>query len=192
MPVNFEDHPFWDYAIEVYGRDGVSAAVIALQDRHVLDVNLLLLSLWVSHSGRGVLNEQEMAHALQVSGNWNPEIVCGLRRVRILLRDEIPHIPKDLSDQVRKQVLALEIDCEHVEHMAMAAGLVQDPDPSMPAEERFDHCVKNFGNYFSEKEFRITEADRVDLQTVLSAAFPEIKAHHIEQGIASLMSSQDA
>ncbi|MBT5051406.1 MAG: TIGR02444 family protein [Rhodospirillaceae bacterium] len=188
MPVTFEDHPFWDYALEVYGREGVSAALIALQDRHTLDVNMLLLSLWVSHSGRGVLNDAEMAHVLQVSANWNPEIVCGLRRVRILLRDEIPLVPRELSDAVRKHILGLEIDCEHVEQLAMAGGLTQPDQPSLSMAQRFDHCVENFGNYFSRLACKITELDREDLRIVFSAAFAEIEAQVIEQGSASLIS----
>ena len=189
MPVTFEDHPFWDYALEVYGREGMSPALIALQDRHTLDVNMMLLSLWVSHSGRGVLNDAEMAHVLQVSANWNPEIVCGLRRVRILLRDEVALVPKELSDAVRKHILALEIDCEHVEHLAMAAGLVQPQQPSLSIEERFGHCMANFAKCFSRLDCRITEADRADLMTVLSAAYPEIAAPAIKQGLDTLISS---
>ena len=188
MSVTFEDHPFWDYALEVYGREGVSPALIALQDRHILDVNMLLLSLWVSGSGRGVLTDAEMDHVLQVSSNWNPEIVCGLRRVRILLRDEIPLIPKDLSDAIRKQLLALEIDCEHVEHFAMAAGLVQAEQPSLSIDARFGHAVANFGRYFSRLGAGITDKDRDDLKIVFSAAYPELDARVIEQSIDTLIS----
>lgn len=188
MPVTFEDHPFWDYALEVYGREGVSPALIALQDRHTLDVNMLLLSLWVSHSGRGVLNDREMAHVLQVSANWNPEIVCGLRRVRILLRDEIPLVPRELSDAVRKHILALEIDCEHVEHLAMAQGLVQAEQASLSVEDRFGHCVANFAAYFSRLGCRITDTDLTDLNIVFSAAYPELDAQVIERGGNSLIS----
>jgi uncharacterized protein (TIGR02444 family) len=192
MAVTFEDHPFWDYALEVYGRDGVSPALIALQDRHTLDVNMLLLSLWVSHSGRGVLNDDEIAHALQVSAHWNPEVVCGLRRVRILLRDEIPLVPRDLSDAVRKQLLALEIDCEHVEQLAMAKGLVQSEDASLTIQERFDHCVENFRNYFARLGCRLTGADRADLTKIFSAAFPEIAQQNIEEGSDTLIPSEGA
>lgn len=190
MPVTFEDHPFWDYAIEVYGRDGVSAALIALQDRHKLDVNMLLLSLWASHSGRGILNDAEMDYALQVSSGWNPEIVCGLRRVRILLRDEISLVPKELSDAVRKHVLALEIDCEHVEQLAMAKGLSQAIDPSLAIATRFEHCVANFGAYFTRLGCRLTDADGDSLKTVFAAAFPEIDASGIGAGCNSLASRE--
>lgn len=189
MPVTFEDHPFWDYALDVYGRDGVSAALIALQDRHTLDVNMLLLSLWVSHSGRGILTESEMNHALQVSSNWNPEVVCGLRRVRILLREEVALVPRELSDAVRKQILALEIDCEHVEQLAMAKGLVRTEDPSLTIEERFGHCVANFEKYFTRLGCQLSEEDSEALVTVFSAAYPDVAPDTISQRSDSLVLS---
>ena len=60
----FEDHSFWDFSLRVYGSDGVSAACIALQERHGIDVNLLLFSAWVGESGRGVLAQSELGRAL--------------------------------------------------------------------------------------------------------------------------------
>lgn len=42
MSVGFPDHPFWDFSLEVYPREGVGAACLALQARHEIDVNVLL------------------------------------------------------------------------------------------------------------------------------------------------------
>ena len=96
MAVSFESHPFWDFSYGVYGKDGVSPALIGFQDRHGMDVNMLFLCLWMGHSGRGVLNTTAMAQALAVSHSWNPEIVCGLRALRIRLRDpnDAPEVAK--------------------------------------------------------------------------------------------------
>ena len=56
----FENHPFWDFSLRVYGSDGVPAACIALQERRGIDVNLLLFSAWIGESGRGVLAESDL------------------------------------------------------------------------------------------------------------------------------------
>ena len=129
MAIDFESHPFWDYSLEVYRRDGVSPALISFQDRHNLDVNILLLCLWAGQSGRGELDDTDFAHALNVSANWNPEIVCAVRDVRIRLRREIALVPKDLSDAVRKKLLEIEIECEHVQQLSLAAGIKSERKP---------------------------------------------------------------
>ena len=140
MATDFESHPFWDYSLEVYRRDGVSPALISFQDRHNLDVNILLLCLWAGQSGRGELDDTDFAHALNVSANWNPEIVCAVRDVRIRLRREIALVPKDLSDAVRKKLLEIEIECEHVEQLSLAAGLSQKENRAGTSEEKLKDC----------------------------------------------------
>ena len=38
---------FWRFSLALYARPGVAEALIALQDRAGLDVNLILFGLWV-------------------------------------------------------------------------------------------------------------------------------------------------
>ena len=44
--MDFPKSAFWDFTLQVYGREGVSPAVIALQDTHRLDVDILLFCCW--------------------------------------------------------------------------------------------------------------------------------------------------
>ena len=37
----------WEFSLDFYARPGVSAALIELQDRAGLDVNLILFALWL-------------------------------------------------------------------------------------------------------------------------------------------------
>jgi hypothetical protein len=37
MAPEFEDHPFWDYSIDVYSTDGVPAACLVLQEKYGID-----------------------------------------------------------------------------------------------------------------------------------------------------------
>ena len=179
MAIEFDSHPFWDYSLDVYRRDGVSPALITFQDRHNLDVNILLLCLWVGHSGRGELDESDFAHALGVSANWNPEIVCAIREVRIRLRQEIALVPKELSDAVRKKLLDLEIECEHVEQLSLAAGLNQKEDVAATLETKLRDCGLNLRSYFDRMGCKPDAGDRRELCTVLSAAFDEVDSDKI-------------
>jgi uncharacterized protein (TIGR02444 family) len=174
MAIDFESHPFWDYSLDVYRRDGVSPALISFQDRHNLDVNILLLCLWAGQSGRGVLSDSDFEHALSVSANWNPEIVCAIRDIRIRLRQEIALVPRDLSDAVRKKLLELEIECEHVEQLSLAAGLNLTENRAGTSEKKLKDCGLNFSSYFDRKDCRPDAEDRRELVTILSAAFADV------------------
>lgn len=179
MAIEFESNPFWDHSLDIYGRKGVSAALITFQDRHSLDVNLLLLCLWAGNSGRGVLDDAEMEHALTVSANWNPNIVCAVREVRIRLREEIALVPKDLSDAFHKKLLRLEIGCEHVEHMAIVAGLGEKRRNGRKLEDKLRDCGLNLKSYFDRKQCNLDENDRGALFTILSATFGDISPDEI-------------
>ena len=60
MPLEFDDHPFWDYSLRTYACEGVAAACLAFQDRFRIDVNILLFCSWIGHSGRGVMTGTEL------------------------------------------------------------------------------------------------------------------------------------
>ena len=179
MDIEFESHPFWDYSLDIYGRDGVSAALITFQDRHNLDVNILLLCLWSGQSGRGEMDNADFDHVLSVSANWNPDIVCAIRAVRIRLRDEIASVPKDFSDSVRQKLLELEIDCEHVEQLSFAAGLGKTENKGGSSEERLRESGVNLKSYFDRKGCVPDADDRRELATILSAAFGDIGSEKI-------------
>ena len=71
MQTGFKSHPFWDYSLEVYQRDGVSSALIKFQDRHGLDVNswvplrdsvgrVFVTPLRDAHTGSGLTKSQRL------------------------------------------------------------------------------------------------------------------------------------
>ena len=47
-----EETPFWQFSGAVYAHPGVAEACLDLQDRHGLDVNLLLFCAWAGVQGR--------------------------------------------------------------------------------------------------------------------------------------------
>ena len=179
MAMVFESHPFWDYSLDVYRRDGVSPALITFQDRHNLDVNILLLCLWAGQSGCGELDDSDFGHALAVSANWNPEIVCAIRDVRIRLRQEIALVPKALSDAVRKKLLELEIECEHVEQLSLVAGISHQEIRAGTSEKNMEDCGQNLKSYFARRGCNPDADDRRELIVILSAAFGDISSDKI-------------
>lgn len=113
---DFPDHPFWDFSAALYGRPGVADACIRLQDECGLDVNLLLFACWLENSGGGRLSGANWRRLINGTESWRREVVEPMRRVRRHLKS-LDSPPQAAS--LRKRVLALELDAEHAEQLAI-------------------------------------------------------------------------
>ena len=60
-----EDDALWRFSLAFYASPGVAQALIALQDRDQLDVNLMLFALWLGVSGRGRLSSPSAMQTAQ-------------------------------------------------------------------------------------------------------------------------------
>ena len=170
----FEDHPFWDFSLRVYGSDSVAAACIALQERRGIDVNLLLFGAWIGESGRGILAESDLEAALAATTAWNRDIVCVLRVVRNRLKGGMPPISTARSDVLRKMILEIEVKSEHVEQITLAAVVTRPADSALSAEQRGDDALANVVAYFRRYGFTPDAEDARQVSIVLDPAFPEI------------------
>jgi uncharacterized protein (TIGR02444 family) len=185
MSLVFEDCPFWDFALQVYGREGVSTACIALQDRHILDVNIILLSLWLGHNGHPVIDHDALTRALDVSRRWNKDIVCGIRAVRLALKDDFAPISAENCKTLRKSILSLEIEGEHLEHLALSSTVTSAPNLELEPSLRMAICTANLGLYLTCLEAKLGEDDYADVRVVLSATFPDLEEEILESAMLS-------
>jgi uncharacterized protein (TIGR02444 family) len=163
----FPDNPFWDFSLATYGRPGVAAACLGLQDRHGIDVNMVLFCCWVGASGGGVLGPAEMAAALAAAGPWQRGVVVPLRRIRIGLKDA-----GEAGESLKRRVAAVEIDVEHWEQLMIAATWARRPDARRDEEQRIGDACTNLGRYLEALGIVPGEPERADLATLLGAAFP--------------------
>jgi uncharacterized protein (TIGR02444 family) len=69
----------WRFSCAFYAQPGVSEALIALQDRAGLDVNLILFALWQGACGRRRLSHAELIAAERSAGPIRAAIVLPLR-----------------------------------------------------------------------------------------------------------------
>lgn len=170
MAVEFPEHEFWDFSIEVYSAEGVPHACILLQEKHRIDVNILLFCCWLGASGRGVLSGQETARMMEAVGPWNDGVVRALRAVRGLMKGGMPPAPLDLSNPLRGRIADIEIDCEHVEQL-MLAGAIDRPAATITTEQAADDAVTNLAGYIDALGARIDADDIAPLLTILRSAF---------------------
>lgn len=112
------------YAIRLYGRDGVQAACLSLQDDHGVDVDLALFAAWAGAALGRRLDGAAWALADAHVSDWRRQVVAPLRATRRAMKLLTP--PPAGAEEVRSRVKALELDAEFVELAmleAIAGGL---------------------------------------------------------------------
>ena len=65
MPDESAENDLWRFSQDFYRLPGVASALIALQDRAGLDVNLMLFALWLGVTGRSPLDHAGLARISQ-------------------------------------------------------------------------------------------------------------------------------
>src|SRR5690242_19214991 len=111
-----EEEALWRFSLAFYALPGVADALITLQDRRGLDVNLVLFALWLGISGRGALDRDLLAKAERATGTLRSEIVEPLRRLRRNFR----HQPDGEVQQLREGVKAIELAGEKLVQARLA------------------------------------------------------------------------
>lgn len=104
-----------DFALAVYRNEEVPPACLNLQDRHGIDVNLLLFASYVGASAGASLSIDDAAKAHELVAQWHREVVVPLRVVRRRLKTGPAPAPDDSTAALRKKVAAAELEAEIIE-----------------------------------------------------------------------------
>jgi len=193
IPVNGGIWPrelFWDYSVALYGRPGVEAACLELQQRHRIDVNLVLLCLWLGERGTA-LDGEALARLCHAADRWQLEVVRPLRTLRRRLKGRLADgepnsVAGDwpaLAASVRERAIALEIDAEHLEqvHLGRVVAGLPATAASGPAL-----AGANLRHYW-----RFDRRDQKALRTLLEQAFAQAGATDLDDGLRWLDGGQD-
>ncbi len=123
---------FWSWAAGVYGRSGVAAQALGLQDEQGANVNLLLLCLYLGDGGMP-LGPDTLERLENTIGPWNREVTQGLRRVRRSLK-AWPDM--ETAGALRKRIAQEELVAERVEQGLLLDAVdsvgALEPGPSAP------------------------------------------------------------
>ena len=108
------DNPFWRFSLAVHGAPGVDAECLALQDTHGIDVDVLLFCVWVGARGT-LLTDDELAAIEALVQPWRDAAIAPLRAARRGIKT-LPQAADDDVAALRKDVAALELRAEQIEH----------------------------------------------------------------------------
>jgi uncharacterized protein (TIGR02444 family) len=125
-PAKSPGSAFWTFSLHVYGQPGVPAACLALQDSRGVDVNLLLLALWLGTRGRHV-EEADLRRLDEQIQPWRSAVVVPLRQVRRVLKAPTPSMDAALAGRLRDKVKSVELEAERLQQEALFALVEAEP-----------------------------------------------------------------
>ena len=138
---------FWDYSVDYYDRDGVSDSLLSLQNRHDLDINLILLALWTG-AEMGILLKKEHFAILDAKAyEWRDNIIKPLRSSRQAIKS-FTSMNIGLTDDIYQKIKSAELDAEHVAQIFLSGSLLSLPEPT----DTSDYChaaTLNLASYFA-------------------------------------------
>jgi uncharacterized protein (TIGR02444 family) len=124
--MSWPDSRLWPAALDLYGRPGVAEACLDLQDRHGIDVDMVLVALWLA--GEGAALDRARVKALeQAVERFRHEVVVRLRDARRALKRQLAEASgpagrhPELARALRERLQSLEIDLERLELLTLEA-----------------------------------------------------------------------
>ena len=160
----------WQYSLRVYAREGVSGALLALQDRCGADVNMLLYCCWIAATGRARLAEEDIQRADAAIERWRDAVTLPLRRIRDRIKSTPALWTQTGAAHTRGKVLAAELESECVcqevlERLAPPAAAT----PDTVAKRRA--ATASLDAYLAFLGRSLDERDRRGVETLLDNAF---------------------
>jgi uncharacterized protein (TIGR02444 family) len=134
----------WPYALEVYARPGVEAALLELQDDHGQCVAYLLWSLWLARQGRPA-DPATLASGADLARAWQEAAVAPLRHLRRDLKHPSRSAPAGAWDGLRRKVKALELDAERMLLQMLEAAAPPPAGAPLDPCERLRAAVTAWG-----------------------------------------------
>ena len=109
------ENAFWTFSLSVFQNSNVAGECIDLQDRHGIDVNVLLFCAWLGATQRAV-DKKQVQEILASIGDWQSEVVTPLRVLRRRLKGKTgAAIPNEAQLAFREEVKRAELKSEQLE-----------------------------------------------------------------------------
>lgn len=109
MTIRELEGPHWAFSLRTYGEPGVSEVCVTLQDRHGVDVNVLLIALWAVCDRRIRVDASRIASLDSSVADLRASAVVPIRTVRRWMKSASFGLGIDAArDRVKKAELAVE------------------------------------------------------------------------------------
>jgi uncharacterized protein (TIGR02444 family) len=164
---------FKRFALELYRRAGVADACLDLQNRHDLDVNLVLFAAFIGAARRQTLTIADLDRAQHRVDPWHHEVVRPLREVRQRLKTGPAPAPNEATGGLRRKLAQLEIEAEMIE-LDQLGALISELHSSRSAAECATAAIETVIK--AHTDIALNDQDREAIDTIAA------EAHQIDAG----------
>lgn len=137
--------PFRSWAERVYDHETVRDALLELQDKAGLNVNILLWGCWTAKA-HGPVSDLAMRHAISAVDDWDRMVVRPLRTARRALKNFAAQQSYDAAGDLRARAKSLELDAEFAAIAVLEALSAKMLEPSSGHDPRA-HARRNLTAY---------------------------------------------
>lgn len=143
---NASTNPFWNFSLEFYAQPGVADICISLQDKHHVDVNVMLYMLWLATVGMAV-SKSDVVTIDQHIKPWRENVVVPLRHIRRSIAK-----PKVFDERMefRNRVKNLELHAERLEQGDLFS-LFSEQKTSKPDVITARNNLETYARYLGSK-----------------------------------------
>jgi uncharacterized protein (TIGR02444 family) len=150
--------PLWEFALALYGRNGVEAACLTLQDEAGIDVCELLWHCWLYHHGLTCDAPPDEAR------HWQCEVTAPLRRLRRALKAEARD--DDGVAELRRTLQTAELQAERealsrLQRLALSGRGIRplSTPPPDPVKTLADHLHLHRASHLIKLKMLISQLD---------------------------------
>lgn len=170
-----EHFPFWDWSLAIYARVGVAEACLGLQDRHGVDVNLVLFAVWLAVDGCPLGDDATtaattLARLAGDAGRWQVEMIQPLRSCRRAARSAGAALPPRALERLRDALKALELEAERHEQWLLYQAAVALLPPGAPGAGSVQLARRHLDAVALRSGITWTGDDAVALATLVDTA----------------------
>lgn len=171
MALKLPHHPFWNFSLQIYRQKPAKDALLALQNQYHLNVNVLLYCCWFATLNQGQLNQAELKQLLTLIQPWHEQIITPLR----LMRNRLKESPKAWAQEIREEVLAIELDAEHIEQLMLADATEKKPkSQKRTPQQRASLACHNIACYCTLAGIAMDQVGCGQAAQLINIVFPEL------------------
>jgi len=180
------NHPFWSFSCQIYAQ--AKAPLLALQDRHNVNINVILFCAWVAASNQGLFSKADMKKLLTHIHTWHERIVIPLRNIRIRIKETEAN---DFIEAIKADISDTELMSEQVEQLLMADTILKKGHRARKTHiQRAVNACQNIDTYCQVSFVRLDNIDCTYLSEIISAIFPEISITDTQDTCRSIFLSK--
>jgi uncharacterized protein (TIGR02444 family) len=167
--------PFCTFIKQIQAQPLVNNALLSLQQRLQLNINVLLFCCWVAERGLKPLNKTELRNILAIISPWHNQIVLALKKLRKHLQQQVS---KPTLYKISKLIIAKEKMANQIEQMILS-DIMLKPVTNRTPDQKFTDACKNITVYCKELPAGMDQQDTEAIKQLLMSIFPYIDTEQI-------------